>query len=105
MTSGVFNFCVAAPPHPMSSLLDAPARSAVDATALDQEFAFASADFERVRKLTYQRAGISLHEGKRAMVSSRLSRRLRETGYRSFADYLKWLESSTGLAADQEWQE
>jgi chemotaxis protein methyltransferase CheR len=38
-----------------------------------------------VRKLIYQRAGISLHDGKHAMVYSRLSRRLRETGHRSFA--------------------
>jgi len=52
------------------------------------EFTFGSGDFERVRKLIYQRAGISLHDGKRAMVYSRLSRRLRETGDRSFADYL-----------------
>jgi hypothetical protein len=89
----------------MSSLLDAPASLAGDAATLDQEFSFASADFERVRKLIYQRAGISLHDGKRAMVYSRLSRRLRETGHRSFSDYLKWLEGATGIAADQEWQE
>jgi chemotaxis protein methyltransferase CheR len=89
----------------MSSLLDAPLRPAGDTATLDQEFSFAPADFERVRKLIYQRAGISLHDGKRAMVYSRLSRRLRETGYRSFGDYLKWLEGATGIAAEQEWQE
>jgi chemotaxis protein methyltransferase CheR len=88
----------------MSSLLDAP--SHLDAHEVpDQEFSFATADFERVRKLIYQRAGISLHDGKRAMVYSRLSRRLRETGHRSFKDYLAWLEGATGTAADQEWQE
>ena len=59
-------------------------------------------DFERVRTLIYQRAGISLHAGKQAMVYSRLSRRLRETGQRSFADYLKALESG---GTDAEWQE
>jgi chemotaxis protein methyltransferase CheR len=68
----------------------------------DAEFAFGEADFERVRKLIYQRAGISLHAGKRAMVYSRLSRRLRETGTRDFATYLRQLESG-GSAA--EWQE
>jgi chemotaxis protein methyltransferase CheR len=36
------------------------------------------------------------------MVYSRLSRRLRETGHRSFADYLRALESGAG---DAEWQE
>ena len=89
----------------MSSLLDAPSRPAGDAASIDQEFSFALADFERVRKLIYQRAGISLHDGKRAMVYSRLSRRLRETGHRCFKEYLQWLEGASGAAADQEWQE
>ncbi|MBT9596002.1 MAG: methyltransferase domain-containing protein [Vitreoscilla sp.] len=90
----------------MSPTLDAPQRPAAsDADSIDQEFSFAAADFERVRKLIYQRAGISLHDGKRAMVYSRLSRRLRETGHRSFKDYLQWLEAASGSSADQEWQE
>ncbi len=71
----------------------------------DGEFTCSAADFERVRQLIYQRAGISLHAGKQAMVYSRLSRRLRETGHRSFADYLQWLERATGAQADAEWQE
>jgi chemotaxis protein methyltransferase CheR len=32
------------------------------------EFAFGAADFERVRTLIHQRAGISLNPGKQAMV-------------------------------------
>jgi len=75
------------------------------AGAADQEFSFDVADFERVRQLIYQRAGISLHAGKQAMVYSRLSRRLRETGHRSFASYLQWLEHPNGAAGNQEWQE
>lgn len=71
----------------------------------ESEFSFGAADFERVRKLIYQRAGISLHAGKQAMVYSRLSRRLRELGHRSFGGYLQWLERATGAAAEQEWQE
>jgi len=71
----------------------------------DAEFSFDARDFERVRALIYQRAGISLHTGKQAMVYSRLSRRLRETGHRSFASYLEWLEQSSGPAGEQEWQE
>jgi len=66
-----------------------------------REFAWANSDFDRVQKLIYQRAGISLHNGKHAMVYSRLSRRLRETGYRSFHEYLSWLEMNEG----PEWQE
>jgi chemotaxis protein methyltransferase CheR len=69
----------------------------------EQEFSFAAADFARVRKLIYERAGISLHDGKHAMVYSRLSRRLRDTGHRSFANYLQELEQAGNQAA--EWQE
>jgi chemotaxis protein methyltransferase CheR len=82
-----------------------PAELAALRNASDQEFSFGNADFERVRQLIYQRAGISLHAGKQAMVYSRLSRRLRETGQRSFASYLQWLEASSGPSADREWQE
>ncbi|MFN5047879.1 CheR family methyltransferase [Roseateles sp.] len=73
--------------------------------SIDHEFSFSRADFDRVRQLIYRHAGISLHEGKHAMVYSRLSRRLRDTGHRSFANYLQWLESTTGAEAEQEWQE
>jgi len=75
------------------------------ADAAAQEFTFSGGDFQRVQKLIYQRAGISLHDGKRAMVYSRLSRRLRETGDRSFADYLDSLERASGAAGEAEWQE
>lgn len=66
-----------------------------------REFSWTDADFDRVQSMIYKRAGISLHDGKHAMVYSRLSRRLRETGYHSFHDYLGWLESSDS----PEWQE
>ena len=66
-----------------------------------REFKWTDADFDRVQSLIYQRAGISLHDGKHAMVYSRLSRRLRDTGHQSFREYLTWLESTDG----PEWQE
>lgn len=66
-----------------------------------KEFTWTNADFDRVQALIYKRAGISLHNGKHAMVYSRLSRRLRETGHQSFTEYLGWLEASDG----PEWQE
>jgi chemotaxis protein methyltransferase CheR len=75
--------------------------SASEAVPAEREFEWASADFDRVQSLIYKRAGISLNDGKHAMVYSRLSRRLRETGHRSFRDYLSWLESHDG----DEWQE
>lgn len=69
--------------------------------AQGREFVWTNADFSRVQALIYQRAGISLHDGKHAMVYSRLSRRLRETGHSSFHEYLGWLEKHDG----PEWQE
>ena len=55
--------------------------------------------------MIYERAGISLGDGKQAMVYSRLSRRLRDTGHTSFASYLQWLEHRAGDSAATEWQE
>ncbi len=75
------------------------------ARVADTDFEFGAADFERVRKLIYKRAGISLNAGKQAMVYSRLSRRLRELEHTSFADYLQWLENASGAQAENEWQE
>lgn len=66
-----------------------------------REFAWTESDFIRVQALIYERAGISLHNGKHAMVYSRLSRRLRDTGHQSFKEYLGFLERHDG----PEWQE
>jgi chemotaxis protein methyltransferase CheR len=66
----------------------------------EREFSFSVADFERVRKLIYQHAGISLSPVKQDMVYSRLARRLRATGMQSFAQYLDALENKGG----DEWE-
>lgn len=66
----------------------------------DREFAFTQADFERVRKLIYEHAGISLAPVKQDMVYSRLARRLRALRLSSFADYLGMLEKGNS----QEWE-
>ena len=42
------------------------------------EFGFSDRDFEQVRRMIYDHAGIALSPAKREMVYSRLSRRLRE---------------------------
>ncbi|GAB4211733.1 MAG: chemotaxis protein CheR [Rhodoferax sp.] len=81
--------------------LPLPERTAAVPEVAGREFGWRDADFGKVQALIYRRAGISLHDGKHAMVYSRLSRRLRETGHRTFAEYLSWLESSDG----PEWQE
>jgi chemotaxis protein methyltransferase CheR len=68
--------------------------------ASNREFSFSTTDFERVRKLIYQHAGISLSPVKQDMVYSRLARRLRATGKSSFAEYLDALEKNGG----DEWE-
>ncbi|MDP1672414.1 MAG: CheR family methyltransferase [Burkholderiales bacterium] len=68
-----------------------------DTAAVDQprirDFDFDDRDFERVRKLIYGYAGISLSSAKRDMVYSRLSRRLRQLDLESFGAYLDHVES------------
>jgi chemotaxis protein methyltransferase CheR len=59
-----------------------------------REFHFTAKDFDRVRKMIYAHAGISLSDSKQELVYSRLSRRLRQTGIRTFAEYLALLESN-----------
>jgi len=66
-----------------------------------RDIAFGNDDFERIRRLIYQRAGISLNDSKRQMAYSRLSRRVRATGTLSFSAYLDRLEREGG----DEWQE
>ena len=69
-------------------------------TAPPREFHFTADDFERVRALIYQHAGIALAPVKRDMVYSRLARRLRALGLASFDQYLAHLEKGD----EQEWQ-
>lgn len=57
-----------------------------------REFQFTVQDFDRIRKLIYDRAGISLSDIKQDMVYSRLARRLRATGSHTFSEYLSRLE-------------
>ena len=73
-----------------------------EATPEEREYEFAGRDFERVRKLIYERAGISLSDHKVNMVYSRLSRRLRAHAISSFAEYLDRLESDAGFGAQED---
>lgn len=66
-----------------------------------REFGFNSHDFERVRKLIYAHAGISLAPVKQDMVYSRLARRLRALDIQSFAEYLDKLERNPN---SEEWE-
>lgn len=44
-------------------------------------------------RLVYEKSGIALHEGKRALIASRLYKRLKATGAASVGDYLRRLEA------------
>ncbi len=65
-----------------------------------REFHYSYKDFQRIRRLIHERAGISLSEAKRDMVYSRLARRLRARGLRRFSEYLDLLR----LGDEAEWE-
>ena len=69
------------------------------------DVSFSDADFEQVRQLLHQHAGIKLQAGKQAMVYSRLSRRLRETGHSSATRYLQKLCDARQAEDNTEWQQ
>lgn len=64
-----------------------------EANVPQREFPFSNRDFEEVRKMIYDHAGIALNDAKEDMVYSRLARRLRATGKRSFQEYLALIRS------------
>jgi chemotaxis protein methyltransferase CheR len=65
-----------------------------------KEFLFTPADFERIRAMLYKHSGIKLNDSKMDMVYSRLARRLRATGLKTFQDYLARVEKQH----DEEWE-
>ena len=60
--------------------------------AEQKEFLYTAEDFERIRTLLYQHSGIKLNDSKKEMVYTRLGRRLRANGLKSFQDYLVRVE-------------
>lgn len=57
-----------------------------------REFVFTAADFERIRRLIRDNAGIALAASKQEMVYSRLARRLRARGLARFSEYVALLD-------------
>lgn len=66
----------------------------------EREFHFTARDFERIRGLIYEYAGIALNASKSDMVYSRIARRLRATGLATFDEYLALLDHDP-----DEWQQ
>ncbi|MDY0360501.1 MAG: protein-glutamate O-methyltransferase CheR [Desulforegulaceae bacterium] len=59
-----------------------------------QNFELTDKDFNFIRKMVYEECGINLHEGKKELVRSRLSKRLRELNLKNFKDYKFFLEQN-----------
>ncbi|MBV1776455.1 SAM-dependent methyltransferase [Burkholderiaceae bacterium DAT-1] len=59
------------------------------------------AEFEQVRRFIYTEAGIDLGPTKRAMVQSRLAKRLHATDCKTFHGYLKFLATKEGAGERQ----
>lgn len=65
-----------------------------------REYTFTQSDSERIKKLIYKHAGISLSASKQNMVYSRLARRVRANGFNTFHEYLNFLEHGNS----EEWE-
>lgn len=59
---------------------------------VDGEFALTAADFHALAEMLYAAAGIHLPESKAALVYSRLAKRLRALGLRSFREYVAFIQ-------------
>ena len=64
--------------------------------ASGHEFPFTAADFRTIVEIVYERSGIVLAAHKRDMTYSRLVRRVRTLGLRSFSDYCALLQGKDG---------
>lgn len=60
----------------------------------EREFNYSDADFEKIRRVIYQMAGISLSDSKKQLVYSRLARRLRALKLPDFSAYLNYMNES-----------
>lgn len=58
---------------------------------LGNPFRLTDEDFEQLRRFIFQHTGISLSDHKRALVYSRLARRLRHYGFKTYTEYYRLL--------------
>jgi chemotaxis protein methyltransferase CheR len=66
------------------------------------EFPLTRRDLSEIAGMIYSDAGIALNETKASLVYSRLSKRLRQIGMRSFRDYCALVGSNEGVAERRE---
>jgi chemotaxis protein methyltransferase CheR len=53
-------------------------------------------DFRRVSDVIYQHCGIKLHDGKKSLVRARLAKKLRESRFSTFKEYIDYVLSREG---------
>ena len=62
-----------------------------------QEVTLSEQDFRFISDLVYEHCGINLHDGKKELVRARLAKRLRESRFDNFSDYIRYvLDDPTG---------
>lgn len=66
-------------------------------TIVDGEFIFTAEDFRHIAQTLHAHAGIALTESKAALVYSRLAKRLRNLGLKSFREYCALIEGVDGV--------
>jgi chemotaxis protein methyltransferase CheR len=59
----------------------------------EPEIALSDREMDRIVRLVYDRSGITLHHGKRALIVARLHKMLKAGGFRSFSDYVRHVET------------
>jgi len=64
---------------------------------VEGEFPFTTEDFRKIAQILHSYAGIALADGKAALVYSRLAKRLRSLGLRSFREYCALIEGVEGV--------
>ena len=81
----------------MTTPVDTRARGGAAAGLVEGEFLFTEDDFKKIANILHSHAGIALAEGKAALVYSRLAKRLRTLGLRSFREYCSLVEGQQGV--------
>ncbi|SFR43903.1 chemotaxis protein methyltransferase CheR [Yoonia tamlensis] len=74
--------------------MNAPARATTDSQLA--EFTFSESDFSRIAKLAREKYGLDLQPSKKALVYSRLAKRLRFLKLTAFSDYCDLLTQARG---------
>jgi chemotaxis protein methyltransferase CheR len=65
-------------------------------------FTIREEEFQAIRQFLYDETGISLGDAKKDMVSSRLAKRLRHYGLRSFSEYLRHVQEKDPAGAERQ---